>query len=196
MGKSSAPRHRTLKPRIGRTFGAQLAAAALGVLLGVLVPSVAAVAAVAEYRFEASLDTGPLQGTMFPGTFSFEAGSATGVGMEFLPLSSLDFTLLGSHFSRSDIDQGGQVILENGAVSYFTAAFFRMTPAPVSDIAFGFGGPGVIGYIVPPEAFGSGRYVIFPDAVPEPPLYWLVITGLAATLFVRGMRGKRRNRRR
>ena len=120
--------------------------------------------------FVATLQTGPLAGTVFPGTFSYDDSTLTGVGTEYLGLTSLNFTLKGVAFTRFDIDQGGQAIFDNGALWYFTAAIFPPTPwpAPVSDIAFGFGGPGVIGYISGANDFGLGQYVIGAAELPEP----------------------------
>jgi len=135
------------------------------------------------YGFTASLDTGPLQGTDFSGTFAFDPTESTGIGQEFLSLTAFDFSLLGSHFTRADIDQGGQAILENGHLSYFTAALFPLSPpAPVSDIAFGFGGPGIIGYATPAGfgTFGSGHYAISVSQIPEPSTLVLLALGAVA----------------
>jgi hypothetical protein len=126
-------------------------------------------ASTVQFSFDAMLQTGPLVGTEFPGTGTYDTTGVTGIGQEFVSLASLDFTL-GVPFTRSDIRQGGQAILQNGVLSYFTAAFFPPPPSgsPVSDIAFGFGGPGIIGYITPPSNFGSGTYTITSLSVPEP----------------------------
>lgn len=124
-------------------------------------------ASTVEFQFIASLETGNLAGTTFVGTGSFDSQGSTGMGLEFLTLTSLDFTLLGVTFTKADIDQGGQAKLQDGVLIDFTAAFFPPPPgnSPVSNIAFGFGGPGVIGYSNP-GIFGSGTYTL--SAVPEP----------------------------
>lgn len=126
-------------------------------------------ARIIPYDFHAELIDGPLAGTAFPGTFSYDDAQVTGIGTEYIALASLHFTI-GVPFDRSDINQGGQVILNNGAVDYFTAAFFPPPPddAPVSDIAFGFGGPGVIGYVAGNNEYGSGFYTFAPAVVSEP----------------------------
>jgi hypothetical protein len=139
------------------------------VLVGLLVAP-PAVAAVVDFDFNADLQTGTLAGTMFPGTGSYDNAGVTGVGEEFVALSSLQFSLNGVEFTKADIKQGGQAILEGGVLSYFTAAFFPPPPdnSPVSDIAFGFGGPGIIGYIASSGVFGDGVYTITSISVPEP----------------------------
>jgi hypothetical protein len=118
----------------------------------------AAEAAPVNLFLNASLSTGSLQGTSFSVSFSYDNSSLTGQGQEFLFLQSFDFTLLGTHFTRADIDQGGQVIFQNGTPENVTAAFFPL--APVRDIAFGFGGPGIIGYLDSNRQFGGGSYSI------------------------------------
>jgi hypothetical protein len=127
-------------------------------------------AAIIGFGFDASLQTGALAGTTFSGTGSYDSAAVTGVGQDFVTLASLDFTLLGTLFTKSDIRQGGQAVLQDGVLSYFTAAFFPPPPigSPVFDIAFGFGGPGIIGYVTPPEIFGSGVYTLNSATIPEP----------------------------
>jgi outer membrane protein assembly factor BamB len=118
-------------------------------------------AEVVTFEFDAVLQSGPLAGTTFSGNASYEAEGLTGVGTEFQPLTSLTFTLLGVRFTEADILQGGQAILQNGVLSDFTAAFFPSEP-PVDAIAFGFGGPGVIGYQLGSD-FGSGVFTLITD---------------------------------
>ncbi|ACC85056.1 PEP-CTERM sorting domain-containing protein [Nostoc punctiforme] len=119
-------------------------------------------AAIVTYDFDASLNTGALQGTKFPGTFSYDNSEQTGIGQEFISLKTLDFSLLGTTFTKADLSQGGQVIINNGNVEDFTAAFF----SPF-NIAFGFGGPGIIGYSGLGTS-GEGVYTIRAETVPEP----------------------------
>jgi len=144
------------------------------------------IAAVIPFAFDATLQTGPLAGTVFSGNAGYDNAGETGHGQEFLPLSTLFFTLDGVAFTRADISQGGQAILQNGTLSYFTAAFFPPPPdgSPVSDIAFGFGGPGIIGYVVTPNQFGSGIYT-FTAAVPEPSPMAPLMLGLLAAVAPR-----------
>lgn len=139
----------------------------------------AAAASIVTYGFAATLDTGALQGTSFSGSFAFNNAGATGVGQDFLTLTALDFNLLGTRFTLADIGQGGQAFLQDGRLVYFDAAFFPSSPtSPVSDIAFGFGGPGVIGYVARnAEGIGLGAYVITASPVPEPSSLALIALG-------------------
>jgi hypothetical protein len=130
-------------------------------------------AAIIPFDFDAVLLEGPLAGAHFDGTGAYDNAGAIGIGLEFQPLTSLDFILLGVEFTRLDIKQGGQFELLGGMPFNFTAAFFPPPPenTPVTDIAFGFGGPGIIGYAVGrPGVFGSGLFVIetHETAIPEP----------------------------
>ncbi len=126
---------------------------------------------------------GHLSGTQFSGNASYDNQGETGVGTEFFTLTSLNFSLLGFPFTRADISQGGQAILENGTLAYFTAAFFPTSPSsPVTDIAFGFGGPGIIGYVTSGDNFGSGVYTIAP--IPEPSTFLLSGIALCCSAFL------------
>ena len=64
-----------------------------------------------------------------------------------------------------------------------TASFQVILPpnSPVKNITFGFGGPGVIGYIDLDNQFGSGTFT-FVSSVPEPGLLPLLAT-MAVFLF-------------
>lgn len=161
----------------------------LGAILAIALLLQPANATIIHKGFDAILETGPYAGTAFDGTFSYDNAGVTGVGTEYFGLASFNFTLLGTAFSKADIDQGGQAILQNGVLADFTAAIFPPTPwpAPVSDIAFGFGGPGVIGYIGPAGNFGFGSYTIGAVPIPEPATLTLFAMGLLGFCFaVRG----------
>ena len=110
----------------------------LGAVALVLVEGCKARAGIILLNFNASLTSGSLAGTQFTGSFSYDSAGITGGSHDFLPLVSFDFDLLGVHFARANISQGGQAIFENGVLVNETAAFFANSPAgsPVSDIAF------------------------------------------------------------
>ena len=148
-----------------------------------------------QFRFDATLDTGPLAGTTFPGTGSYDNQGETGIGQEYFSLTSLDFTLLGASFTRAGIDQGGQAILNDGVMFTFTAAFFPPPPTTsVTDIAFGFGGPGIIGYtVVGSSDIGSGSYTL--TSVPEPAALNIALLGLVAVAAACFRSDKLRRRR-
>jgi hypothetical protein len=126
----------------------------------------------------ASLTTGSLAGSNFTVASTYDNSGLTGHGQEFLSLLSFDFTLLGTHFSRADIRQDGQAIFQDGVPQNVTAAFFQLDSpnAPVRDIAFGFGGPGIIGYVDLKGQFGGGVLTISP--VPEPATFLGLAPGL------------------
>ena len=137
-------------------------------IIGLLVFALSTSANTVTLSFDANLSSGPLEGTLFSGTFSYDSFLVSPIDSEdFVPLLSFDFNLLGSQFSRFNITQGGQAIFHFGQLFNETAAFFPGSSgppnAPLSDIAFGFGGPGVIGYIGTNNEFGNGSYVITPE---------------------------------
>jgi hypothetical protein len=135
-------------------------------------------AATIGFDFDATLSTGPLAGTSFSGTGSYDNQGQTGKGQEYFSLTSFDFTLLDSTFTKANIYQGGQAILNNGVLFTFTAALIPPPNSSISNIAFGFGGPHVIGYeMLGPNSFGSGSYTV--AAAPEPAAFNIALLGLA-----------------
>ena len=108
----------------------------------------------------ASLDTGSLAGTTFTVSFSYDSDQVLSLGESYVQLSSFDFILLGVSFTRHDIFQGGQAIFQDGIIRNVTASFQVILPPnpPVRNITFGFGGPGVIGYIDLSGQFGTGSF--------------------------------------
>lgn len=120
----------------------------------------------------ASLDDGSLGGTTFQVVFSYDADQVTDTGDSYVQLNSFDFTLLDVPFTRSDIFQGGQVIFRDGVFQNVTASFQVFLPpgAPVKNITFGFGGPGIIGYIGLDDQFGSGSFELVSDSSGSVPL--------------------------
>ena len=147
-----------------------LAAAALLVLTGPAAPRAHAQQVVFR-TLQASLDDGSLAGTTFPVALSYDADQVSDTGESYVPLLSFDFTLLGVPFTRGDIFQGGQAIFEDGALQNVTASFQVVLPpdSPVNNITFGFGGPGVIGYIDLANQFGGGSFAICPEGSPGLP---------------------------
>jgi len=145
-------------------------------------------ASLITYEFTSNVTSGPLAGASFTGDFSYESSNGTGVGQEFLTLASLDFTLNGVQFTKADLSQGGQVITQDGRALFFTAAFFPPPPdnSPVNDIAFGFGGPGIIGYNGPTGAPGSGTYTL--TLIPESEIWVIVLLGCSLALALRRQR--------
>jgi hypothetical protein len=120
---------------------------------------------------------------MFPVTFSYDSNEVNPVGESFVPLESLDFVLLSVPFTLNGIFQGGQAIFEDSVIENVTASFQVILPpnSPVNNITFGFGGPGVIGYIDLNNQPGSGTFT-FASRVPEPGLLPLLAT-MAGLLF-------------
>lgn len=117
----------------------------------------------------ASLETGSLAGTRILVTFSYDDAQVVPVRDSYVTLQSFQFTLFGVPFTRRDINQGGEVIFRDGRLDNVTASFQGVLPAGalVNNITFGFGGPGVIGYIDRKNHFGRGSFTFGPAVVHE-----------------------------
>jgi hypothetical protein len=114
------------------------------------------------WTFDASLDTGSLAGTLFPVCYSYDSDQVAPVGESYVQLNSFDFMLGDARFTRNDIFQGGQVIFTDGVAHDVTASFQVFMPpnSPVTNITFGFGGDGVIGYIDLSNQYGDGSFAL------------------------------------
>lgn len=132
---------------------------------------------------QAGLTTGSLAGVTFSVMYSYDASQINPSGDSYITLSSFDFNLLGTEFMRSDINQGGQVVFRNGILNNVTASFQGVLPpgSPVNDISFGFGGPGVIGYVDRAGAFGDGSFRF--SAAPEPRTLTICVVALSCLLL-------------
>jgi hypothetical protein len=117
-------------------------------------------ATIIQGTFQATFDAGSLAGTTFKVAFSYDADQVQ--ADSFVGLRSIDFTLGGAVFNRTFVNQGGQLIFRNGVLDNITASFQGQMPAgsPVNNVTFGFGGPGVIGYIDHQGQFGHGVFQI------------------------------------
>ena len=139
-------------------------------LVALLLAMSPAVARIKHRELVALLDQGSLDGIKLRATFSYDDTGVTARGDCWLTLLSFDFELEGVHFNRQWIDQGGQVVFHNGVIENVTASFQGEMPAgsPVRNITFGFGGPGVIGYVDDQGAFGHGTFMILARFRPPP----------------------------
>jgi hypothetical protein len=146
---------------------------AISSLLAVLGTATAARAPITNASFVASLTSGSLSGVQFTVSYSYDNAGITAGSEDYLPLQSFDFDLLGAHFSKNDIYQGGQVIFHHGILYNVTADFDPAvsgapTNAPLNSIAFGFGGPGIIGYTDKQGEYGSGVFsLISSNIIPK-----------------------------
>lgn len=157
-----------------------------------LLGSEAIAAPIVTRTLNASLNTGSLAGTMFPVSFGYDPALVDSSG--YGPLSFFNFTLLGTSFTLQNISQGGQVIVSNGSLMNVTASFQGVLPAgsPVNNVTFGFGGPGIIGYIGTTGAFGQGSFTFSAAVVtPEPGTLTLVLSGCLLASFRRKKGGYR-----
>ena len=141
----------------------------------------AAFATTFDFSFDASLDSGSLAGTLFTGTGSYNAPDPPIPGVAYVGLTSLNFSVDGQSYTLADNYQGGQAILDDGSLDYFTAAF--LPEGPLETIAFGFGGPGIIGYEDDYGQFGEGTYTAIASEVPEPASGMLCGTATAVLLL-------------
>jgi hypothetical protein len=131
-------------------------------------------------ELSASLSSGPLSGTNFQVLFSYNNAGVSNTGVQYVDITSFNFTLLGTQYTLADINEGGQVILDNSVIQYVTAAFLAPVPqtSPVEAIAFGFAGPNSIGYLSLSDQFGGGSYSVTDSSTPA-----CLILGASAILF-------------
>jgi hypothetical protein len=123
--------------------------------------------ALVSILLQATLTGGSLAGNHFHVAISYDASQVSATGDSFVRLEAFDFMLLGVPFTHLGISQGGQAIFRDGVLGNVTASFQGPMPpdSPVNNITFGFGGPGVIGYIDRSGNFGQGIFAPVPMRV-------------------------------
>jgi hypothetical protein len=148
--------------------------------VGVFVLSGSGKAATVDFQFNAALQTGALAGTDFSGTASYDNQGETGSGIEYFSLTSLNFTLLGVSFTKADIDQGGQAILQTALCSTLRRHFSprRQPMLLLATSHSALVDPASFGYFTVPDSSGSGTYTL--TAVPEPAAFGVCLLGLLA----------------
>jgi len=115
-------------------------------------------------------------------TFSYDAGQIQSAGYSAISLNSFDFVLSGAPFDRSEISEGGQVLL--------TASYQSVLPmSPVRNIKFGFGPPGTLEYIDLNDQPGTGVFTL--ASLPEPPTSVAAAVTLFITLLYLAFRARR-----
>ena len=167
-------------------------------LITVLVATITVGSSVSAQTSPAFLDAvltgGSLAGTRFGVSYSYDVSQVLPTGDSFIALTSFNFSLLGVSFTRNDISQGGQVIFRNGVLNNVTASFQGVMPAasPVTNITFGFGGPGVIAYIDRANNYATGTFAFV--VTPEPATIWMFIASVPCLLMCVGWRRQLRLR--
>jgi hypothetical protein len=148
--------------------------------------------------FIAELSDGPAAGTDFGGTFSYDTTSLRDFGgTDYYNLTGIDFVVDGVEYTLAGGGEGREVIFQDGIYEYLYVADLDFVPpatsSPFEQIAFGFGGPGVIAYSTYPqpgggcqsivECIGYGSDVIGTAAVSEPSTLLSLALGLAMVLL-------------
>jgi hypothetical protein len=168
--------------------------AALAMLLIMTGSHASEAQSILHLALRASLNDGALAGRTFEVSFTYNADDVSAQGDSFIGLKSFDFVLEGVPFSRSLIAQGGQVIFRDGVLNNVTASFQGQMPdgSPVNNITFGFGGPGVIGYIDLNGTYGQGSFVfalVTPPSGVQVTSGYLDMSGPAGALVLAGTGG-------
>lgn len=140
---------------------------------------IAASAQAATYNFGGTIDAGPLSGTSFSGSYSFDASQITGADFEQIALSAFSLNLNSQTFTlnpSATADYGAGVFL---GLSYsFSGAGYTLDMTSGSmDLSDAFLHHQTAGGIE-----STGGYSI--SAVPEPESYALMLGGLAAIGFI------------
>jgi hypothetical protein len=153
----------------------------------------AAQAAVQNYNFNGTLDSGAYSGQNFSGSFSFDDAGLSGVDTEYSNLLSFNMSFLGSAFSLANATPFANldVTYVNGAflgVSYSadtTSLGFSLTPG-YDHVSTAF-----LAYTTTAgSGIGGAGSLAFTQAVPEPESYAMLLAGLGLMGCVARRRAK------
>lgn len=134
----------------------------------------------ATYYFGGAIDAGPLTGTSFSGSYSFDSGLITGADFEQIALSAFSLSLNSQTFTlntSATADYSAGVFLGLSYSSIGAGYRLDMTPGSVdaSDAFLHYTSVGGID--------SSGGYKVT-AAVPEPESYALMLAGLGVVGFL------------
>lgn len=133
--------------------------------------------ATTTYNFSGTIESGQLTGEVFSGQFSYDE-QALQADTEWLPLTSLSFSLAGETYTLDDAAENStSVSFSEGEVTGLDAVYGDETDYVV--LSSGFGEP----YLVYSSGSDSGAGTLTISAVstvPEPGTWTLSLAGLAA----------------
>lgn len=141
-------------------------------------------AAIQHYSFSGQVSSGFYAGESFSGSFSFDDATLSSVGSEYINLSSLSMSFLGTTFTEASfLESLPDVAFDQGAFLGLAWSVNSITP----EIGFSF----INGYNNASEAYfsydtslgfsGEGSVVYAP--VPEADTYAMLIAGLGLVGF-------------
>lgn len=131
-------------------------------------------------NFSGQLETGPLLGASFSGSFSFDASLLTGSGHELVDLSSWSLSALGQNLSGGGSSAvqaafwDGQFVGLDGI--YAVGSYVFNLGNGVTDFSNAY-----LAYTAP-SGDGFGSYTV--SAVPEPESYALMLAGLGCVALL------------
>lgn len=142
-------------------------------------------AAIQQYNFSGIMDSGYYNGEAFTGNFSFDDATLTSIGSEYIDLTTLSMSFLGTTFTEVDyLDVAPAVVFDGGLFLGLEWSVDSVTPA----VGFSF----IPGFFDANEAFvaydtslglsGAGNVVYAP--VPEADTYAMLLAGLGILGFV------------
>ncbi len=145
-------------------------------LAALLLAAVPTHAAMQIWNFSGALDSGHFAGGTFEGVVSFDDAALTGVGSEWLPVSSLKLTFLGDFYRGYQADAQPEVAFQDGTFLGVSASFSSGDPQFALIGGLYDSSDAFVAYDTSFGLSGAGSMVYAP--VPEPETYALMLAGL------------------
>lgn len=147
----------------------------------------AAQAAIQNYSFNGTLESGSLIGQAYSGSFSFDDAGLTGTGSEWLAVSSLSMNLNSATYTLADAAAPAEVAYFDG--SFLGLSYSNLVGDPLFSLVAGTTALGEAFIAYDPAAGISGTgSVSYMQPVPEPETYAMLLAGLGLL----GIIGRRR----
>lgn len=152
-------------------------------MAALLVAVMPAQAAIQNWNYGGTFDSGVYVDESFSGSFSFDDAALTNLGEEWISLSSIHLSVLGEQYGGQQLSAPAEVFFLDGAL-IGVGASFNAVPPQFTLVAGTFDRSESFLAYSPAAGFEGAGSISFTAAVPEPETYGMLLAGLGMIGFM------------